>query len=197
MVDQPAYLRNLKAYAKSKVGLDEDAIGFANTIFSESHRGAIILAATMVEDALQSAIIKRFPTLQVDEAAAKQVFEIDGPMASFSRRTLIAYGLGIIDKEYRNLIDLIREIRNACAHSRQPISMTVPELTAACSVIISDMLPGLLDREPVTLLNAFVTKCAFINIYIDTGIKHEGPEAQVRYWSQLTQAPGSSPQTPK
>lgn len=30
-----------------------------------------------------------------------------------------------------------------------------------------------------------------------TGIKHEGPEAQVRYWSQLTQAPGSSPKTPK
>ena len=86
----------------------------------------------------------------------------------------MAYAMGIIDKEYRKKIDLIREFRNACAHSRKPISLENSVLRTPCEVVISDFISDLADKKPLILRIAFVAKCMFICIYIDTGKKLEG-----------------------
>jgi hypothetical protein len=128
VVTQPAYLRALKAYTRLRYGSDEDISAAVVDLSEESDRGALMLAATGTEDMLEFEILKHMPTLLVDEAARKQMFEQDGPIATFSRKIAIAYALGILDKEYRAKADLIREIRNACAHSRKPISLKIPEV---------------------------------------------------------------------
>ncbi|RUV04327.1 hypothetical protein EOB36_03490 [Mesorhizobium sp. M6A.T.Cr.TU.017.01.1.1] len=187
MVSQPAYLTNLKKYAKLRFrgDEDEDARIAVRDLDNESDRGAIILAATNVEDMLELKILERLPTLQADEPARKFVFEQDGPISTFSRKILMAYAMGIVDKPYRKLIDLVREIRNACAHSRQPISLQVPELQDACKVVISDIWPDIKDHNPKTIRMAFVMKCTFIQHYILHGEKLEGRDAHLAHWEKL------------
>ncbi|RWE34449.1 hypothetical protein [Mesorhizobium sp.] len=187
MVSQPAYLANLKSYAKLRfVGDDEEEARIrVRDLDSESDRGAIILAATNIEDMLELRILQRLPTLHHDETTRKFVFEQDGPISTFSRKILMAYAMGIVDKPYRKLIDLVREIRNACAHSRQPISLEVPELQEACKVVISDIWPDIKDHNPRTIRMAFVMKCTFIQHYILHGEKLEGREAHLAHWEKL------------
>jgi len=195
MVSQPAYLANLKAYAKFRYVTDDHGRNAAEDMVGESDRGAIILAATNVEDMLEWRILQLMPTLRQDEATRKQIFDQDGPIASFSRKTTMAYAMGIIDKPYRKTIDLIREIRNACAHSRHPISLRVPELRAACEVLISDTLHHLKDREPIRVRNAVLIRCAFVGHYVLTGEKIEKYEDQLVHWRKLHAEDGTSPPT--
>jgi DNA-binding MltR family transcriptional regulator len=127
MVTQPAYIANLKAYARARFGEPNQSDHFVDDMVAdlsnESDRGAIILAATSVEDTLERAILGRMPVLFQDETARKRVFENEGIVGTFSKKLEIAYALGLIDAETRKQIDLIREIRNCCAHARKPLSM--------------------------------------------------------------------------
>lgn len=191
MASEPAYLLALKAYSKSRYGTADDVKSILDDFTNESDRGAVMLAATGVEDMLEYEILKRLPVLQTDNAARKQMFEQDGPISSFSLKIKMAYALGIIDKDYRKRIDLIREIRNACAHCRKPISLAVPEFQAVVKVVIADMLPGLINQEPSTLRSAFVITTSFVSHYIVTGEKVEGEEAQTAFWERLQTQEGS------
>lgn len=187
MVSQPAYLLNLKKYAKVRFqDIGEEEIEWRiKDLENESDRGAIILAATNVEDTLELRLMDMLPNLKEDETARKLVFEQDGPISSFSRKLLMAYATGIVDTQYRKLIDLVREIRNACAHCRKPLSLEVPELLEACKVLLADMWPDLKDHTPMTIRNAFVMKCTFIQHYIVFGEKLEGRDAHFAHWEKL------------
>jgi hypothetical protein len=185
MVTQPAYLSELKAYAKSRARNAKDIADSVADLSNESDRGAIILAATSIEDMLEYQILLKLPGLRDDEPTRKRMFEADGQIASFSRKIEMAYALGIIDKAYRKKIDLIREIRNACAHSRKPISMKNAQLLAACRVVVTEMLPALKDQNPETLRAAFVSKCMYVSYYVMTGEKLETPESHVAHFERL------------
>jgi dUTPase len=151
MVTQPAYLRNLKEYARrrttdSKTETDELIADYS----SESDRGAIILVATTIEDMLQDQITKNLPVLLTDETARKKMFEHDGLISSFSKKIEMAYAMGIIDEDYRKKIDLVREIRNACAHSRFPISMEKKVLQDVCKALFQTcwMISEITNQKP-------------------------------------------------
>ena len=49
----------------------------------ESDRGAIILAATSIEDMLEDKIVESLPRLNNDEPTRKRMFENDGQLATF------------------------------------------------------------------------------------------------------------------
>jgi hypothetical protein len=186
MVTQPAYIRNLKEYSKRRLRNAETESDELIADYSvESDRGAIILASTTIEDVLEVKITERLPTLIHDDAARKKMFENDGTLATFSKKIEMAYALGIIDNDYRKKIDLIREIRNACAHARFPLSLEKKELQDACKALYHDMWAGLVDHKPITLRHAYVGKCSFIGHYILTGEKIEGDEAQMRHFAKL------------
>jgi hypothetical protein len=182
MVDQPAYLRNLKTYTRARYQNDDDVAASVADLSAESDRGAIMIAATQVEDMLEHRIVQLMPNALASEPLRKKVFEIDGPIASFSRKTLVAFAMGIIDERYKDLIELVREIRNACAHSRKPISMKTPELRAICEVLIADILADMTDRSDAAMRQAVIGKCSFISHYILTGEKHEGSAAMLAYY---------------
>jgi hypothetical protein len=186
MVTQPAYLRNLKEYARRRVkNLETETAELMADYSAESDRGAIILVATTIEDVLEIQIIEKLPVLKNDETARKKMFEHDGLISSFSKKIEMAYAMGIIDSDYRKKIDLVREIRNACAHSRFPLSLEKNELLDACKALMADMWDDLKDHNPNTLRNAFIAKCTFIGFYILTGEKIEGFEAQYEHFKKL------------
>ena len=187
MVTHPAYISNLKKHARARYNHTDDLTEAASDFSNESDRGAIILAATTIEDKLEYEILERLPGLKNDEPTRKRMFEQDGQIATFSKKIEMAYALGIIDKDYRKKIDVIREIRNACAHSRKPISLQNNVLWAACEAVILDILPESSNLKPQVLRYAFVVQCGFISHYIGTGEKLEGPNAFI---NELKTFPG-------
>jgi len=157
---QPTYLKNLKAYANSAwPGRPNEPVDVVGAYQAESDRGAIILATTHLEDNLQLAIMAGLPTLQTDELAFRVMFENDGPLATFSSRIKMAYAMGLADVKSQKDMDLIRQIRNACAHSRQPISLDTPELKAAVLALLSDTSDILIRRDAPALREAFILHC--------------------------------------
>jgi hypothetical protein len=178
VVTQPAYIRNLKAYARRQFGNDEETDGVLADLSDESDRGAVILAATSIEDSLEFTIGSRMRNLESDVPARAEVFGPNGCVGTFSNKTLIAYAMGIIDHDTRKEIDLVREVRNACAHSRLPISFKTPQLQEAAFIVIGDeFLSHLTSREPDVIRVAFIVSCSMIAKRVITGRRETVAEA--------------------
>ena len=124
-----AIITKLKGLGKIRVtGVEINA--HIERLKTESDRGVMILAATMVEDALVIALERR--TIGVaNSELRKQIYEYDGPLGSFSKRILFAQALAIIDKSYAQQMHTIREIRNVAAHAHVQIDFSVEEIRHA------------------------------------------------------------------
>lgn len=66
----------------------------------------------------------------LDDKSLDHIFRFEGPLGSFSARIGIAYLFRFIDDVSRNQLSLIREVRNACAHSPHAIAFATKELAA-------------------------------------------------------------------
>ncbi len=89
----------------------------------DNHRGAALLLATQLEDALQFALINR---LKIDHKRFNDIFGYDASMGTFDRKVRVAHAIGMITDETRLTLDVIRRVRNAFAHSLIPISFNTP-----------------------------------------------------------------------
>jgi hypothetical protein len=160
MVTQPAYLKNLKTFMRAQLGIDTQPRLAVQNIVGESDRGAVILAATSVEDMLEWAILARMPGLLKDPGARESIFGVNGSVGTFSNKIAMAYAMGIIEKDARREIDLIREMRNACAHARQPVSFSTPEIRDVCKQVIPEVIPHIADPNDGDALRlCFTLKC--------------------------------------
>lgn len=173
MVSQPAYVSALKDYARRRpataVRTTAELRETVKELTTESDRGAIILAATNVEDALEVRILRSLPRLHHDNSARKRIFEADGLLATFSSKIDMAYAMGLIDRLYTKKIHLIREIRNACAHCRMPLSMKHKVLRDPCEVLIMGITPPIEGADAERTQLAFLLACALISTYVITG----------------------------
>lgn len=170
-MSQPTYLKNLKAHARRQLGGTGDSPTLAvSNLIGESDRGAVILAATSIEDVLEWAILARLPNLLLDAESRDSVFGHNGSLGTFSSKITMAYAMGVIDKAGRREIDLIREMRNACAHARMPISFEMDVLADIARQVIPELLPHIAKPvDPKWLRHAFVLKCVFLCQYIISG----------------------------
>ena len=124
-----AVITALKKYTRVEAG-DVPQPDLAMTLRHESDRGTIILAATVVDDALTAALKQKLAHLERKEIGA--LFDIEGGLlATFSNRIKIAQAFGMIDRGTRQLLDLIRVMRNSAAHARQAINFDTKEMRGA------------------------------------------------------------------
>jgi len=79
----------------------------------ESDRAAAILAATFLDNTLRELLLSHM----IDNPIIKALFEGDRPLASFSARISIAFGLGLLPRNIYADLELVRKIRNHFAHS--------------------------------------------------------------------------------
>lgn len=170
MVKQPAYLQALKDYTRIKYRSDDGVEKAVADIMGESDRGAAILSATSVEDNLEWAIMQRMKPLWDDDTSRSAMFGASGTNGTFSAKTLLAYSLGIIDKDAKKQIDLIREVRNCCAHARLTVSFDDPALAAVTDVIAAEIL-AILVKKPGARRHAYVLTCVGLNEYIVSGTR--------------------------
>jgi hypothetical protein len=93
-------------------------------------RGAAILLAANVENALDSVLLR-----VLDDSKQDDLFSFHGPLGTFSSKILMAQALELIGPETFSNLTYIRHIRNAFAHSKKPINFKTPEVKAACQLL--------------------------------------------------------------
>jgi hypothetical protein len=99
----------------------------------KNNRGVAILLAANAEIALRTAIHRN---LLVKEDSYSELFHAQrGILSSFEAKIRIGYSMGIYGDVHKINLDCIKAIRNAYAHSAQPISFDTPEVKAVCDLM--------------------------------------------------------------
>jgi DNA-binding MltR family transcriptional regulator len=151
-----AVIGALRAHAKkSDAQTDEDLDALADAFENETDRGAVILLATVFEDKLSDALLKTMKPLNSDEKS--RLFNYDAPLGTFSAKIRMSHALGILNKEMFRMAEVIREMRNACAHSRKGISFADPALANAMY-----LLAQILGYDGLPLRNAKQRRFVFL-----------------------------------
>jgi hypothetical protein len=105
-------------------------------------RGACLIIVAQIDVELDKAIEHKLGKLTTDVRA--ELYERDGPLATFARKITMAVALGILGPVSRENLRIIRHVRNAFALAKQPIKYSTPEVSAMCADlrIISTISPS-------------------------------------------------------
>ncbi len=99
----------------------------------KGHRGAAILLATNVDNALQKSI-RRW--LNLEPERRDELFRFNGPSGTFGNKIIIAHALGIFGNKTRQNLEIIRTIRNAFAHATHPIRFDDLAIIKLCDFLV-------------------------------------------------------------
>jgi DNA-binding MltR family transcriptional regulator len=137
MADTPNSIRTLRKFTRTKRVLSVEEM--MTELMGQSHRGTVILVAALLEDALTEqlgSIMRDYDGIERLEKLGP-LFGPNRHLSSFSAKIDLAYFLMRIDDGMRSQLHDIREMRNACAHSQQPISFADEELVGVFKRIIA------------------------------------------------------------
>jgi len=95
----------------------------------QTDRGAALVAAAYLDDALKEMLQKYFAG---EQRTVDGAFKGNGLVASFSNRIALAYFLGLLTETERRDMNLIRRIRNDFAHVHESISFNEPPSSQRC-----------------------------------------------------------------
>ncbi len=97
--------------------LNETQAKCLSYLYDESDRGCVLVASGLIDVALESLFkVKLFPT-KLSQDNENAIFSPMGPLGAFSARIKLAYALGYVTKIIHDDLNLIRALRNYCAHS--------------------------------------------------------------------------------
>ena len=105
---------------------------------------AVVLGAAFLDEHLRQ-VLANF--VIDDKKATAELLENNGPLSTFSARTRAAYSLGLINKEERDDLNLIRKIRNRFAHDLHDLTFEDQNIVSWC---YSLQLPKRLLSEMIT-----------------------------------------------
>lgn len=120
-------LNDLARQIPSEHELDE----YLTHIENESDRGAAVMAAALVERALEDRI--RSSLIDPGDGTQDTWFEgRNAPFSTFSAKISLARALGIIDADIEAMLLVLKNVRNAFAHTMKPITFAHPTIKAEC-----------------------------------------------------------------
>lgn len=94
-----------------------------NATKGESPRAKIILYAAQIDEYLMSLLKKLLIKHRSKQEKEDELFRVYGPLSDFSARIAVAYRLGVISRDDADAFDLIRKLRNDCAHNIYEFSL--------------------------------------------------------------------------
>ncbi len=110
-----------------KVPEDRDLDKAWKEIDEGSDRSAAIIGAAFVEDSLQCALESRM--IGLSPQVFNEIFNnVNGPLCSFSSKILLGFALGLYGPVLKMDLNVIRNIRNAFAHTMMPITFDSHEV---------------------------------------------------------------------
>ena len=126
-------IAKLRAVTNSDLLQIDPADGLAN-VAGESDRAAIILETAVLEDWLLRRLKRALNGLNTDET--NRMFDHRGAAGTFASRLWLAQGLEIITRPQRKKFEIIKEMRNACAHSHEAVTFDTPAIREAISYLL-------------------------------------------------------------
>ena len=91
-------------------------------------RSAAIVAASVVEDAVQSLLVSKMRRLTNREYA--DLFSGDSPLTTFSAKIRLVYALKLISKANMGDLNITKDVRNIFAHARIPVDFSTNEIVS-------------------------------------------------------------------
>jgi DNA-binding MltR family transcriptional regulator len=107
----------------------EDWEAFLKEFTTSDDRSCAILGASYVEFLLEQALRDVFVQ---DEEAQQQLLSDRGPLGTFSAKIELAYCLGLITKDERDDLNLIRKVRNDFAHKLKSLNFMNDGIRSRC-----------------------------------------------------------------
>jgi DNA-binding MltR family transcriptional regulator len=120
-------MQNVSKHVVGSMSIDDYAVIRAE-IDAQTDRGAAIIACSLLEEHLNWSIDKCF--VELSPKTSKRIFE--GPLGSLFNRSYIGYALGLYDRDAREEIIRIGEIRNHFAHKIAPIDFADDAVAETC-----------------------------------------------------------------
>ena len=192
MPDDPKSVVRLRKFARDRLA-PIDPVSLRAELEGTSDRAVIIVLGVFIDDALEHAIAQKMRRLTDDEYV--EAFKHDGPLGSFSAQIDMAYWFGIFELPQRKRFHDLREMRNACAHAKRPISLADEELANVCRRFLRDAKFKAYEETPKGLRIALIAECFWcFNVLITS----EAEAARnLRATAKLIQAErDASPKTP-
>lgn len=126
-------------------------------------RAACIMMSAQVELYLQHAIT--FFMMRKDEPTIEKLLGRDGPLSSFYSKIILAHAMGLITDTESDDLSLVREMRNAFAHTVKPITFTTPQIAEKLLKLSqTDAIFGNIERDPSLYRAAFIYACRDISL---------------------------------
>lgn len=118
-------IEHIEEFDKSIV----EVIKFRHSLNDETDRGCALMAAAYLDYELEELLHKY---LLDDPKATSNMLKNNGPLSTFSSKIEIAYLLGLIGKNTRKDLNLIRKVRNEFAHKSDPLSFEDDSIKNRC-----------------------------------------------------------------
>jgi mannitol operon repressor len=139
-------------------------VRLATELGEESDRAMAVLAAAYMDHLLGNLIIS---VMTVEDKEVEDLL-FDGPNAplgSFSSRINMAYCLGLLSRNQRKDLDIIRKVRNQFAHEFIGVSFDTEGIANRCRELESAKIGG----QPATARECF--KKASVRLMVDILLK--------------------------
>lgn len=128
----------------------------ADKYVEESDRGMVVIFGSVTEDLLEERILQNFVELERDRL--KQMTR-QGVLNSWANKISLALGLGIIDENEAELLEVLKTMRNSCAHSRMNIDFDTPELREVLRILLGEFGPFLDGGANKWAVRSLFIKC--------------------------------------
>jgi len=156
----PNSVKTLRAYYKDRAL--PDVAHVAAELNGISDRASVILLAAILDDLLNFRITQSI-TAQLNDDDMTHAFRFEGPLGALSHRIEIAYLFGSIELATYKELNIIREMRNACAHSSFVLNFTKPEMANVAKRLFAPHgVVSLPQDTPDDIKSAFVTAGLFL-----------------------------------
>jgi len=99
-------------------------------LIKESDRGAVIVGAALLDSALENYLRDVFTMHRVSKKNVDAMFDLSGPLSSFSSKSLICYGFRMITKDIFDDLSVIRRLRNRFAHSTADVDFSSEDIAS-------------------------------------------------------------------
>jgi hypothetical protein len=97
---------------------------------TETDRAIALVGANLVDYSLQLVILSHF--VEMGQTEIEDLFGAGGPLGSLSAKIRIAHALAIVHDDDRDVLSIIRSVRNAFAHTTLHVSFRTPAVVSAC-----------------------------------------------------------------
>jgi hypothetical protein len=162
MTNKPDSIKTLRRFYRDRLAV-VNLGDLQSELMGASDRSIVITLGAFLDGAIEF-LIAQNTRPQSTQPEFEDAFGINGPLGSFSARIEVAYLFRLIDESVRGQLNVIRELRNACAHSKRPISFATLELANVCKRVLHPVgMFRLRGDSAEDLKSAFTAECLLLH----------------------------------